>query len=106
MTPLRDGQQSRPRRIVIVGSGTAGWMAAAAFARFLETGWALVLLGQGILPERWHPLADLLTPAELGGFLGVQARICREQAARMTAHDQFLAANCAAPFHQIREMRA
>ena len=73
---------------------------------FAEVGWVQVLLGQGIVPDRWHPLADQLTPAELGEFLGLQARICRERAARMMPHDRFLAENCAAPFTEFMEMRA
>lgn len=73
---------------------------------FAEVGWVQVLLGQGIVPERWHPLADQLTPAELGEFLGLQARICRDRAARMMPHDRFLAENCAAPFTEFMEMRA
>ena len=32
------------RRVVIVGGGTAGWMAAAAFARFLNNGYTQVTL--------------------------------------------------------------
>jgi tryptophan halogenase len=73
---------------------------------FAEVGWVQVLLGQGIIPEAWHPLAELLTPTELAEFLALQARICRERAARMQPHDRFLAANCAAPFSEFKEMRA
>ncbi len=41
MTPNHD---QMIRRVVIVGGGTAGWMAAAAFARLLNNGYTQVTL--------------------------------------------------------------
>jgi tryptophan halogenase len=73
---------------------------------FTEVGWVQVLLGQGVLPAGWHPLAEQLSPGELREFLEIQGRLCRERAARMVGHDQFLAANCASPRADVQEMRA
>jgi tryptophan halogenase len=73
---------------------------------FAEAGWVQVLLGQGVEPEGWHPLAELLSEGELGGFLELQARLCRERAAGMMPHDAFLAGACAAPADVMKEMRA
>ncbi|MEW4448969.1 tryptophan halogenase family protein [Qipengyuania sp. JC766] len=36
---------------------------------FTLPGWLQVFVGQGILPERWHPIADRRDPAELKAFL-------------------------------------
>jgi tryptophan halogenase len=73
---------------------------------FTEAGWVQVLLGQGVEPEGWHPLAELLSADELGGFLELQARLCRERAKAMTAHDDFLVGARAAPADIFEEMRA
>jgi tryptophan halogenase len=73
---------------------------------FTEVGWVQVLLGQGVLPESWHPLAEQLTEAELREFLGLQAQMCSDRARRMTGHDQFLAAYCAAPEPHLQETHA
>lgn len=58
---------------------------------FTEAGWVQVLLGQGVIPDAWHPLADQLSAAELAEFLQLVAGISRDRAARMRRHDEFLA---------------
>ena len=37
---------------------------------FAENSWIQVMLGQGIVPQRHHPVADLMGDAELSAFLG------------------------------------
>jgi tryptophan halogenase len=37
---------------------------------FAENSWIQVLMGQGVMPQRYHPVADLMGPAELRNFLG------------------------------------
>jgi tryptophan 7-halogenase len=63
---------------------------------FTEVGWVQVMIGQGVLPERWHPLADQLEPDDLRDFLGLQQRLNRERVAGMPPHGEFLARQCAA----------
>ncbi len=58
---------------------------------FTEAGWVQVLLGQGITPVAWHPLAEQLSETDLAQFLAMQARLCAERATRMGQHDDFLA---------------
>ncbi len=62
---------------------------------FTEAGWAQVLIGQGVIPAGWHPLADRLTAAELAEFLGLVARINAAEAEALPAHDAFIAHHCA-----------
>ncbi|MBA3939979.1 MAG: tryptophan halogenase [Sphingopyxis sp.] len=59
---------------------------------FTESGWLQVLVGQGIEPRRWHPLADGIGEAELAQYLaGISLMIDRE-VAQMESYDAFLAA--------------
>ncbi|WP_422055702.1 tryptophan halogenase family protein [Sphingomonas sp.] len=54
-------------------------------------GWLQVMVGQGIVPNRWHPLADQLDDAQLDQFLSTVATAFARDAARMPAHDEFVA---------------
>ena len=63
---------------------------------FVEVGWFQVLTGQNIVPETWHPLADVLTREELAQFLQDIRSIVAANAARLPLHADFIAASCAA----------
>jgi tryptophan halogenase len=63
---------------------------------FAEPGWTQVFLGQGVTPERWHPLAETLSHADLTGFLkAIDDALARETAA-LPLHRDFIEDRCAA----------
>lgn len=64
---------------------------------FAEIGWFQVLVGQNILPDTYHPLADVLTRDELAGFLGDIRTIVSAPVPRLPTHGEFIAHTCAAP---------
>ena len=64
---------------------------------FTEAGWVQVMLGQGIMPEAWHPFADGVPAADLERYLADMSRLLRHEAARFPDHDDFIANACAAP---------
>ena len=64
---------------------------------FTEVGWFQVLTGQNIVPDTYHPLADVLTREELAGFLGDLRTIISAPVSRLPSHAEFIAHQCAAP---------
>ena len=64
---------------------------------FAETGWFQVLQGQNVVPEGYHPFADLQSPADTMDYLeGVRA-VIRKCVDVMPDHGAYIARNCAAP---------
>jgi tryptophan halogenase len=63
---------------------------------FVEIGWFQVLTGQNIVPDTYHPLADAITDAELEAFLADLKTLVTATAAKLPAHEEFIAARCAA----------
>ena len=63
---------------------------------FIEIGWFQVLTGQNIEPNSYHPLGDAISSEQLKQFLGDLKSIIGNAADRLPAHEQFIAANCAA----------
>ncbi|MBS7455564.1 tryptophan halogenase family protein [Coralloluteibacterium stylophorae] len=63
---------------------------------FTESSWTQVMLGQGLVPEQRHPVADLMGDQELGGFLnGIRAGIERTLA-QLPPHQTYVEQYCAA----------
>lgn len=53
-------------------------------------GWVQVMLGQGVEPEGWHPLADQLGTAQLIQFLDTVKSAYARDVARMTDHQTYV----------------
>ena len=64
---------------------------------FAEVAWLQVMVGQGLLPASWHPLADRLDREQLQRFLGNVRTIIKGTVERLPAHADFVARHCAAP---------
>lgn len=54
-------------------------------------GWVQVMLGQGIMPQAWHPLADDISDAQLGQFLHTIRESYVRDAERMGDHGAYAA---------------
>lgn len=63
---------------------------------FSEAGWLQVMVGQGIMPPGYDPLADAPSEAELREFLDLLRQAVSRHAADMPSHDAFLAGHCRA----------
>jgi tryptophan 7-halogenase len=63
---------------------------------FPEASWVQVLLGQGINPKAYHPLADAMSQTDINGFMKDLRVIISSAARRMPTHEKFIADNCAA----------
>ena len=57
---------------------------------FLEASWLQVMLGQGVVPQDYHPLADTLTDAQLRDKLEKTKKTKMQPLEKMPAHDDFL----------------
>jgi len=63
---------------------------------FVESNWLSVMLGQGIWPRRYDPLADYLPIEESRRHLMRMKELIRQTAEAMPMHEQFIAAHCRA----------
>jgi tryptophan 7-halogenase len=62
---------------------------------FAENSWIQVLMGQGVVPQRYHPVADLMGPTELANFLGdIHLKVSRTVAG-LPQHQAYVEQLCA-----------
>ena len=66
---------------------------------FHDGSWLQVMLGQGLLPRDYHPLADSFSEAQLKDMLKSIKAIKQEPLAKLFSHDEFLRRVCAASAH-------
>ncbi|HEY5755249.1 MAG TPA: tryptophan halogenase family protein [Steroidobacter sp.] len=63
---------------------------------FADASWIAVMLGQGVQPQRWDPLADIMPLAELEQKADALRTKLHAAVARMPSHQQFIESNCKA----------
>ncbi|MEE7546147.1 tryptophan 7-halogenase [Xanthomonas sp. Kuri4-1] len=61
---------------------------------FAENSWIQVMLGQGIEPQQYHPVADLMGDPELSHFLGGIRTHVERTVARLPRHQAYLESYC------------
>jgi tryptophan halogenase len=61
---------------------------------FLESSWLQVMLGQGVAPKDYHPIADGLTDAQLREKLDNTRKLKAEPLEKLPLHDEFLQMFC------------
>ena len=57
---------------------------------FGDFAWLKVMIGQGIMPEAWNPLANNLTEAQLAGFLTQVRQAIGKEFTGIPAHGEYL----------------
>ena len=57
---------------------------------FLEPSWLQVMLGQGIIPRDYHPIADSLSDGQLQEKLANMKKLKMEPLPKIPSHDEFL----------------
>ncbi|HZD52756.1 MAG TPA: tryptophan 7-halogenase [Woeseiaceae bacterium] len=61
---------------------------------FTEVAWQQVMIGQGIEPRDYHPLADALSPVQLDEFLDRVRTVVHDAAAALPDHADYLRRYC------------
>ena len=61
---------------------------------FSENSWVQVMLGQGITPEQYHPIVNMMSDRELEGFLYEIKRNVKAQVGQLPGHSDFINHYC------------
>ena len=68
---------------------------------FTEMGWLQVLLGQGVEPRSYHPLANALTSAQCSEFMDLSEKAANLVAGKAIPHDDYIARFCNAEMERM-----
>jgi tryptophan halogenase len=63
---------------------------------FRDASWVQVMLGQGIIPQDYDPMADQMSDAQLAEFLANLRTIITRSVASLPSHEEYLARHCPA----------
>jgi tryptophan halogenase len=63
---------------------------------FRDASWVQVMLGQGIMPADYDPMADQIAPQQLAEFLANLCRLITRAVASLPRHEDYLHQHCAA----------
>lgn len=61
---------------------------------FGETSWIQVMMGQGLTPEQYHPIVDLMSDEELANFLNKIKSAVKRKVANWPDHNDFIQHYC------------
>jgi tryptophan halogenase len=76
--------------------GAAGRLVRNPEDLFRESSWVQVMLGQGVIPKEYHPMADRLSSDKLMRFMSDVKAIIDKAEAQLPLHADFIAAHCKA----------
>tara|TARA_R110002167_G_scaffold359693_1_gene576577 strand:- start:81 stop:1589 length:1509 start_codon:yes stop_codon:yes gene_type:complete len=61
---------------------------------FNQSSWIAVMIGQGLMPEQYHPMADLLEQKEVSRRLAHVKQVIQQSVDRMPEHQTFIDQHC------------
>ncbi len=63
---------------------------------FAENNWTQVMIGQGLIPDQYHPIVDMMSDTELDNFLKTLRARVDHAVNQLPSHQQFINQYCAA----------
>ena len=61
---------------------------------FRENSWVQVMLGQGIEPQSYHPIVDMMDEKELRQFMQFQRQKVEQMVNQLPTHQEFINRYC------------